>query len=395
MKHIWIIFKKEMLLTLRDRRSIIVMVLIPLLLFPLIFVVTSTIQKNAAEKEGAKTLRIGYQAPDDDGGLRAILEADKSLKVQPFASSDDFRKMVREDSLDLAVALPADFGAQMAALAQSPVKVWYDQTRDGPYDRLKVHLDTFEEKLLQARLDSLHITKASIDPVSITKEPTSSMQETIGKFAGGFLPYIFIIFCYMGCMFPAIDLFTGEKERGTIETVLSTPVDRWKLLLGKLLVVVTMGMGTAFLALIGLFVGLRVSGTLPPIFMDLIVGILTPGFIVGFLLMLLPLTVFFAGLMIPATVFAKSYKEAQSILSPMNFLVIMPAVIGMMPGVELNVATALIPVLNVALATKELVAGAIDPLLYALVLVSLLALAGASVFVSFKRFGNEKNILRT
>ena len=54
------------------------------------------------------------------------------------------------------------------------------------------------------------------------------MRETIGKLAGGFLPYIFIIFCYMGCMFPAIDLFTGEKERGTIETLLSAPVDRWK-----------------------------------------------------------------------------------------------------------------------------------------------------------------------
>lgn len=395
MKHIWIIFKKEMLLTLRDRRSIIVMVLIPLLLFPMIFVVTSTIQKNAAETEGAKTLRIGYHAPADDGGLRTLLESDKSLKVIPYEKSDDFRKLVREDTLDLAIALSPDFGAHMAAYSQESLRVWYDQTRDGPYDRLKVHLETFEAGILKTRLDSLHLTKASIDPISITKEQTSSMQETIGKLAGGFLPYIFIIFCYMGCMFPAIDLFTGEKERGTIETVLSTPVDRWKLLLGKLMVVVTMGMATAFLALIGLFVGLSLSGTLPDVIMDLIVGILTPGFIAGFLLMLLPLTVFFAGIMIPATVFAKSYKEAQSILSPMNFLVILPAVIGMMPGIELNVVTALIPVLNVALATKELIAGSIDPLLYALVLLSLLALAGAAVFVSFKRFGNEKNILRT
>lgn len=395
MKHIWIIFKKELLLTLRDKRSVIVMVLIPLLLFPMIFVITSSIQKNAAEKEGAKTLRIGYQAPAEDGGLRSLLEADKSLKVLPFATSDDFRKMVREDSLDLAVALPADFGGKMAAFGQGDVKVWYDQTRDGPYDRLKVHLEAFETQLLQTRLDSLHLSKESIDPIAVTKEPTSSMQESIGKLAGGFLPYIFIIFCYMGCMFPAIDLFTGEKERGTIETVLSTPVERWKLLLGKLLVVVVAGMATAFLALIGLFVGLRVSGTLPAVFMDLILSILTPGFIVGFLLMLLPLTVFFAGIMIPATVFAKSYKEAQSILSPMNFLVILPAVIGMMPGIELNVGTALVPVLNVALATKELIAGSIDPLLYALVLLSLLAFAGVAVFVSFKRFGNEKNILRT
>lgn len=395
MKHIWIIFKKELRLTLRDKRTMVVMILIPLLLFPGIFVIIGKIQSSSSKDEYSRALRVGYSAPADDQGLRAFLEKDTLLKVIPSTSPEQFRTLVREDSLDIAISLKASFPGNIAGYKQDSIHVWYDMGREAPYDRLKGHFEAYEKLLLAGRLDSLQLSPSTIDPIVIDRNNTASMQETFGKYAGGILPYIFIAFCYMGCMFPAIDLFTGEKERGTIETILSTPVDRWKLLAGKMMVVVASGMTTAFLSLLGLFVGLQISETLPPVVMDIILSILTPTFIGGFLLMLLPLVIFFAGTMIPATVYAKSYKEAQSILSPLNFLVITPAVVGMMPGIELNLVTALIPILNVVLATKDLIAGTIELLPYLLTLLSLLVIAFLAVVFSFKRFGNEKNILRT
>jgi sodium transport system permease protein len=196
-------------------------------------------------------------------------------------------------------------------------------------------------------------------------------------------------------MFPAIDLFTGEKERGSIETLLSAPIERWKILVGKMMVIVLAGITTAILSLMGLFISLQMVTELPQEIMDVALGILTPQFILALIGMLLPLVIFFAGFMIPATVYAKSFKEASSILQPMNFLVITPAVIGMMPGVELNAFTAMIPVLNVVLTTKELIAGTLSWGIYLIVLASLLLLAAGAVTFSFRRFGNEKNVLRT
>jgi sodium transport system permease protein len=112
------------------------------------------------------------------------------------------------------------------------------------------------------------------------------------------------------------------------------------------------------------------------------------------LIMLIPLTIFFAGLMIPLTIYAKTFKEAQSILTPMTFLIIIPAALGMIPGIEYNAVTAIIPVINITLATKEIIAGTIHLPYYLLTVVSLIGLAAISVVFCTRWFGKESNILR-
>ncbi len=103
---------------------------------------------------------------------------------------------------------------------------------------------------------------------------------------------------------------------------------------------------------------------------------------------------FFAGIMLSLSMFAKTFKEAQSILTPMNFLVIVPVAIGLIPGITLDPKTALIPVLNVSLATKEIVAGTIDFGLLMEVYVSLAVLAGLSLFLASRLFLRETVIFR-
>jgi len=94
------------------------------------------------------------------------------------------------------------------------------------------------------------------------------------------------------------------------------------------------------------------------------------------------------------SIYAKSFKEAQSIVAPLNIVIIFPAMIGTMPGMELNTMTALIPVLNVSLAAKDLVAGIINPFLMMEVYVSLFALAGLSLWFCVKWFSREETIFR-
>jgi sodium transport system permease protein len=116
--------------------------------------------------------------------------------------------------------------------------------------------------------------------------------------------------------------------------------------------------------------------------------------IVMLLSLLLPLTVFFAGVLLSLSFFARSYKEAQSIISPMTIVIIVPAFVGLMPGMSLNVVTACIPILNVSLATKAIIADTASPLLLLEVYVSLIALAALALFLCSRVFENETTIFR-
>lgn len=395
MKQILIVLRKELLDTLRDKRTVIIMVIIPLVLFPMIFVVASTVMKSSMDTQRSKQLVIGVTGPSDDLGLRDRIRLDSSFSIVELASSDEMPGLIRDDSIDLGVRISDDFSSAISARQTGNIQTFYLETKNTAERRLRGTLEEFEESLLDDRLDSLGISRANITPLDVVKIPVDTKQAMIGKMIGGFIPYILIIFCFMGCMFPAIDLFTGEKERGSIETILSTPVERWKILVGKMSVLVISGMMTAILSLVGILLGIQLTDSLPEVFLEMIWSILSPGFVSMFLLLMLPLATFFAGVMVPITVYAKTFKEASSIISPLNIIVIMPAVVGMMPGVELTFVTAIIPILNVVLATKEIISDTLDIGLYITALVSLMVYASIAVVISFRRFGNEKNVLRS
>ena len=198
----------------------------------------------------------------------------------------------------------------------------------------------------------------------------------------------------MGAMYPAIDLFTGEKERGTIETILTVPASRLQILLGKMGVVILAGVSSGILTILGMYIALRLNKDVPPELLNVVSVILTPKIISLIVLMLVPLTTFFSGILIPASIYAKSFKEAQSIILPMQFIVIIPLIISMLPSTKLTTLTALLPVLNVGLACKEIIAGTIDYALLGLVFLSLFVFAGIGVVVCVKWFGREGNVLR-
>jgi sodium transport system permease protein len=140
--------------------------------------------------------------------------------------------------------------------------------------------------------------------------------------------------------------------------------------------------------------GIRQNKEIPSELLDTILGILEPQAIALVLSLLLPLTIFFAAFLLSISIFTKSFKEAQSIISPLSIVVFLPLIIGVLPGITLNATTALIPILNVSLATKEIIAGTIKPGLLAMVYVSSIVLAGISLYGCSKWFEREETIFR-
>ncbi len=394
---IFTIFKKELKDTLRDRRTLIMMLVIPLLLFPIILNVFVAISSSFQEEAATKTVKIGLVGPNDNYVKEQLENLPESLgkkEIIMYKDTTAMKEDLKKDTLQFALFIPNDFKKFKDELKPAPVTVYYNATDMGMQERAESYLETIEDIAQQERYLDLDLKEEELKPLNVEYSNVASTKEMIGKLAGGILPYIFIAFGFIGCMYPAIDLFTGEKERGTIETLLTTPVARWQILFGKMGVVVLSGLLAASCALLGLFLSIEVFKIVDdPKLLEVIHEILSFKFIILLYALLFPLTVFFAGLMIPIAVYAKSFKEAQSIITPLNILVVMPAMVGFFPGIELNAITASIPVVNVVLATKELIAGTLDYGLLALSFSVMLLLAIIAVIVSFKRFDKETNVV--
>lgn len=389
------IFKKELTDTIRDRRTLFVMVIFPLLLFPVLITVMTKIQTSQMRKAEGKVLRVGLTTRGNAAGMREVISR-SGFRLVENVPPDSAETLLRRDSLDAVIAVAADFDRDVAALKSGTVQVFFKTSDDFAIGRRRLmeSVRTYEKNLLAERLSRLNLDQNFVDAIRIEEHDVTSIKEKVGKTVGGLIPYLFVIFCFLGSMYPAIDLAAGEKERGTIETLLTAPVSRFQILLGKFGVVVLTGLLSAAVSILGLYLAARMNTELPPDMMEALMGILDVKSVILVLSLLLPLTIFFAAFLLSLSIFAKSYKEAQSLISPLTIIIIIPVAIGMIPGFELNGLTALIPILNVSLATKEIIAGTLKPEILAEVYASLIALAAVSLYACTKWFDREETIFR-
>jgi sodium transport system permease protein len=326
-----------------------------------------------------------------------ILGERDDLRLVGSVPEDSIQAFIEQDRLDGAFVVDQNFDAAVADLEPGHIDFYYKSTDDQRIirNRLTEIVEVYEKEILDARFARLELDEEVMRGVDLEKHNIASMKEQFGKQIGGFLPYIFILFCFMGAMYPAIDLGAGEKERGTLETLLTAPVNRFHILLGKFGVVMLTGLMSAVVSIVGLYIGLRQSNELPPEIFDVIVKILGADTILLIFSLLVPLTVFFAGVLLSVSLSAKSFKEAQSLITPLNMAIIIPAAIGMIPGMTMNFTTALIPVLNVSLATKEIIAGTMTTANLIIVYISLVAYAVLSLWGAAFWFKRESTIFRS
>ena len=397
MNTIGTVFKKELLDTIRDRRTLMFMIVIPLLLFPILFKIMFSVTESHMKKAEEKQLRVAIYDRGNAARLADILRGRDDLTVVTDVPLDSVRAFIRRDALDGAFVIEENFDDEVAGLEPGRIDVYFKSIDDHKIvsNRLIKILEDYEEEILELRFDLLDLDEDVVNGIDIRKHNVASMKEQFGKQIGGFLPYIFILFCFMGAMYPAIDLGAGEKERGTLETLLTAPVNRFHILLGKFGVIVLTGILSAIVSMIGLYIGLRQSKELPPEIFDTVARILGADTILMIFSLLVPLTIFFSGVLLSISLSARSFKEAQSLITPLNIAVIVPAAVGMVPGISMNFKTALIPVLNVSLATKEIIAGTMTTGTLAVVYISLSVYALLSLLGSVLWFRRESTIFRS
>ena len=402
LRNIGIVYRKELTEALRDRRTLISTLLVPLLLFPLLSVGFGALAVTLVKKAEEETPKVMLLGGADSPAVLEALRTSKKIEVVP--ATPDWKEKIINKEIRAAIAIPGGFEASLAEQNPQTIEIYKykgELKSSISADTVESTLKSYRDKVIESRLDANHVPSSILTPFHIKQDNVAPLEKVGGAAFGGIIGYMVILLCLTGGMYPAMDLTAGEKERGTMETILSSPISRLDLVLGKFFLVLTASLVTAALSVLSMgvsFWGMQqlqafdVSKNPDAAGMQLHIGFPVA---LSVFLMALPLAVLFSAGLITISLFAKSYKEAQSYVSPLMILVIVPAVAAMLPGVELTSKLALIPILNVSLLLKELVTGTYHWNFIALIFLSTCVYAAAALFLAVKMFQREDVLFRS
>ncbi len=398
------IYLKELTDTLRDKRTLITTFLIPALVIPGIifgagFVMTKIITK--AETEASTVMIIGADnAPD----LVEQLKGNAEFEIVP--ETDDFKDRISHKEIRVAVEIPEGFTDSIASDTAPDVTIYHYQGEmksNMGRNEVRSFLGDYREGVVEAGLEERGLPKTIAQPFNVKSENVAPPEKVGGNAFGGFIPYIVVILCMTGAMYPAMDLTAGEKERGTMETLLCSPVNRLNIVLGKFLMTLSASIATMALSLVMFVVSAVGAGKF---FAGQgggggaggdgggFVMLIDPWGMVGVFGMVAPVAVLFSAGLLAVSLFAKSFKEAQSYVSPLMIVVILPAVMGTLPGIELTWTTALVPITSLSLVCKEMLSGVWNWHFIVLVFSSQVFYAAIALWLCVKMFERESVLFR-
>lgn len=401
------VYVKELRDMLRDKRTIKSMIIIPMIVMPVLTFGFGKIATTIFSKARQEVATIMISGGGDSPAVVAALKAEKKLRVVPLA--EDWKQQISEKKVRAVVQLPPRFEADIQAggAAGGVVIYHYDGEMKSGFaaGQLENFFHTWSEKTVQDRLKTRGLPETLVQPFETKRENVAPPEKVGGNALGGIVPYIIIILCFTGAMYPAMDLTAGEKERGTMETLLCSPVSRVDIVLGKFLMVLTSSLSAMILSVTSMAVSFAVGGSLlggGKAATAAAAGkgageammMIDPFGIFGVLAMVLPVAVLFSAVLLTVSLFAKSFKEAQSYVGPMVFIVLLPAMIGMLPGIDLNVRLALVPILNLSLICKEMLSGVWHWDLIAIIFGSTCVYAGLALAWCVRMFNREDVIFR-
>ena len=438
--NVQLIFLREVRDQLRDRRTLFTIAVLPIFLYPLlgmIFIQVSQFTRQYPAQihvVGAEQLPMAPQLLDGERFSAELFDfADESnlLEVTPYPGLDGpvgdeltamVEQSVRDGECDAVLIVPATFGQQLAEFRQKLArkslrrdqasdiirqipgpKIVYDQARDESRvarDRLSRVLQLWREKMGHTYLAENQIPLAVARPFLAEETDVAPEAKKRAAIWSKVLPFVVLIWALTGAFYPAIDLCAGEKERGTLETLLCSPAQRSEIVWGKLLTIMLFSMVTSLLNLLsmGLTAGMmmRQLQAFQKIVTDMPLGLPPLSSLAWLLVALVPISALFSALSLALAALARSAKEGQYYLMPL-LLVTMPLmVLPSLPSVQLDPGTSLIPVTGLMLMLRALMES--DYSAAALYALPVLAVTGACCLLAIRwavdQFNNESVLFR-
>jgi len=437
---IWIIFCKEITEALRDRITLLVLVGLPLLIYPLAVMTMTGVTKHQAAVEdrqvntvavwgvGAAPL-LDWLAPNTNrfklerwqnipATVRSELEAGRlqppastqthapaspiavrpglaRLPSTPAASAEDAvlraaRDVVSAKQADAVLIIWPGFDDALRRQDVGQVSVYYDSVLPKSaqaWARLSDHLGRFRQHVLQERQRERGLPKGFMRALDVREGDVAPVQRQISNILGRLLPLMLMLLAVVGAVVAAADMTAGEKDRATMQTLLCAPVRSFEIVAGKFLAVWSISLVSALANIVG--IGFTIGRVAAALHVDLI-QFETLAVMGG---LLLPATWTIAALFLAVAALARDVKDAGNFLGAAAIVVMMPVAATLLPGVELDAWTCCVPLVNLSLLIRALMTGQVAGHLILLTLLSSLAYAGLALALAARVFGREQILL--
>lgn len=401
--------RKELLETLRDRRTIATLVLMPLLIYPLLGIVfqkflvaqiaaQTPLEYRVALEDYRSAIRFRDAFSQGNKLLGREIEPGKPLPPPPgempdpslfflFPSEDkvvEVEPLVQDGTADIGVRVTrrgsrGRGGPVQFELITREHSALGREAREFIEERLHAVNDEFITTWMREKEPGLELP--------VTWAPKVVPGEASAAFSlATLVPLVLILMTVTGAVYPAIDLTAGERERGTLEALIAAPVSRRQVLMAKYVAVMTVALLTAVANLTAMTATAFASGL-----DDVLFGKsgFTPLMLLQILLLLAVFAGFFSAVILALTSVARSFKEAQAYLIPLMLLSLAPGVMAMLPGLKMSATWALLPLANMVLLARDLLDGRFDLVLTVLTIGSTLVYAGIALVIAAQIFGTD------
>jgi sodium transport system permease protein len=387
------IYQKELLDLVRDRRTLISMVVVPVVILPLIFNLATRFagrMEQNAEQE-AKTMGIAVRV-----STPSIREALEKTGLQ-LSEKDDLKAAVESKTSAAAVEELPGTPPQIEIYVDSS-----NPTSSTAAEKIRMALTDLKDQRIRESLRDSGLPVAVLTPFTIKRNNIASQRQMSGGIWGMIIPYLLLLIMFTTGMYPVIDMTAGEKERKTLEAFLSSPASRQEIVMGKILAAMTAIFVTAGLTLASLVYSISknriASGKSDEAreVMNAMSAIPLDAHTITLIAMIvLPMAVFAASVMFTIALFARSFKEGQSYLTPLAFIVIVPAFLGGMPGLHLTPVMCLIPIFNASMMIRGVLLGDASTLNLTVTLAANLVYAAIAFVIATRMFNRESVLFRT
>ncbi len=374
--NLWNILKKELRELFRDKKSLAMMLIIPIFI-PLIIVGMSALFESQMEKDIEEYNKIGFAYEMSEVEQTMAEE----MKIEIIQGNEDEIKQKFEDG-EIDVYLTKEDNKYVMNHNSS------DESSFG-VGLVKTYLEAYKQYLQTSFLAEKNVSPEEVLNIITIEDNTIEKENFMAGYIKNYAFLFIIMAITVSATYPATDTTAGERERGTLETLLTFPIKSKDIILGKFLGVTVSSVITGMLSFILAMVALVVSQNMFSIYEN--VNIMFSAISIVFaILIILAYSVFISGLCIAIASTSKTFKEAQSALTPLTFISFFPGMIAFMMGITGTPLMSIIPFLNFTVVFTDLTAGTIDWLNIALMVVSTIVYISLVLAYIIKQYKSEK-----
>ncbi|MFQ7523125.1 MAG: ABC transporter permease subunit/CPBP intramembrane protease [Terrisporobacter sp.] len=384
------IFKKEIIDIIRDKKTLFMGIVLPLILYPLLMIIMTqimTISMNSIENDD---INIAFEKYPSKELITLIKNYDSDGAIN-IVKSKNYKKDLEKGNIDAYVDIKEKNKIEN-------YKIYINSSKENSStvnSKLEDIFNTYKEKKVKDKIEQLQLNvEETLEPVVYSTIDLAKTEEVAGLLLGQILPLILIMGVLLGAIYPAIDSMAGEKERGTLETLFTLPISNLELVMGKYMAVSLCAIVTAILNVVSILMTLiyilstgNISGQLLSNNFN-ISALSGPLFITLICICLFAMVVSAVSMCVCSL--AKSFKDAQNYITPVMFLVLIPSYASMIPNLNLDRTTSIIPVVNISLLIKSVLSNNANLSLIALVFISKFAFVILSVILLSKLFNSEE-----